>query len=117
MKPTIALLIVITASISISILASYITTITSFFPVRSWLYTEKSVLSPSPSSSLFLGPAGGSEIEGARGDVKPIQIYRTKIIPDIKDYYDILSVRLQLRYLCLSLGTNYGKFYVQTLLF
>ena len=91
MKPTIALLIVITAAISISILASYIVTITSFFPVRSWLYTEKSILSPSPSS-LFLGPSGGSEIEGARGDVKPIQIYRTKIIPDIKDYYAILSV-------------------------
>jgi hypothetical protein len=92
MKPTIALLVVITAAISISILASYIATITSFFPVRSWLYTEKSILSPSPSSSLFLGPSGGSEIQGARDDVKPIQIYRTKIIPKIKDYYDILSV-------------------------
>jgi hypothetical protein len=35
---------------------------------------------------------GGSEIKGARGDVKPIQIYRTKIIPEIKGYYDIVSV-------------------------
>jgi hypothetical protein len=92
MQPTIAFLIVITAAISISILASYIATITSFFPVRSWLYTEKSILPSSPSSSLFLGPTGGSEIKGARGNLKPIQIYRTKIIPDIKDYYDILSV-------------------------
>jgi hypothetical protein len=25
---------------------------------------------------------------------KPIQIYRTKIIPEIKDYYDILSASL-----------------------
>jgi hypothetical protein len=48
-------------------------------------------LSSSPSL-LFLGPNGGCEIKGARGDVKPIQIYRTKIIPEIKGYYDIVSV-------------------------
>src|SRR5712691_2189962 len=88
MQPTIVLFIVTTAAISISVLASYIATITSFFPVRSWLHPEKST----SSSSLFLGPTGGSEIKGARGDVKPIQIYKTRIIPDIKDYYDILSV-------------------------
>jgi len=91
MHSTIVLLIVVTAAISISILASYIATITSFFPVRSWFHTRESILSFSPSSS-FLGPTGGSEIKGARGDVKAIQIYRTNIIPDIKDYYDILSV-------------------------
>jgi hypothetical protein len=92
MQPTIVLVIVITfAAISISISASYIATITSYFPVRSWLQTEKSILSSSPSS-LLLGPTGSSEIKGARGDVKPIQIYRTKIIPEINDYYDILSV-------------------------
>src|SRR2546428_10452090 len=92
MQPTIVLLIVITyTAISISILASYIATITSFFPVRVWLHTEKNILSSSPSS-LFLGPTGGSEIKDAKGDVKPIQIYKTRIIPDIKDYYDILSV-------------------------
>ncbi|MFZ0895007.1 MAG: hypothetical protein WAZ77_10935 [Candidatus Nitrosopolaris sp.] len=90
MQPTFVLLIVITAAISISILASYIATITSFFPVRSWFHRE-SILSSSPSF-LFLGPNGGSEIKGARGDVKPIQIYRTKIIPEIKGYYDIVSV-------------------------
>jgi hypothetical protein len=91
MQPIIVLLIVLTfAAISISILASYIATITSFFPVRVWLHTEKNILS-SPSS-LFLGPTGGSEIKGTKGDVTPIQIYKTKIIPDIKDYYDILSV-------------------------
>jgi len=88
MQPTIVLLIVITSiAISISLLASYIATITSFFPVRSWLHPEKST-----SPSLLLGPTGFSEIKGAKGDVKPIQIYKTRIIPDIKDYYDILSV-------------------------
>jgi len=91
MQPTIVLLIVVTAAISISILASYIATITSFFPVRRWFHTRESILSPSPSF-LFLGPNGGSEIKGTRGDVKPIQIYRTKIIPEIKGYYDIVSV-------------------------
>jgi hypothetical protein len=69
-------------------------TTTSFFPVRSWLYTEKSILSSSPSS-LFLDQTGGSEIKGVRGDVKPIQIYRTSILPDIKDYYDVLSVSVR----------------------
>jgi hypothetical protein len=92
MQPAILLLIVVAfAAISISVLVSYIATTTSFFPVRSWLYKEKSILSPSPSS-LFLGQTGVSEIKGVRGDVKPIQIYRTRIIPDIKDYYDVLSV-------------------------
>ena len=33
-------------------------------------------------------------ITDARLDVKPIQIYRTKIVPGIKDYYDILSSRV-----------------------
>ena len=63
----------------------------SFFPSRGWLYTEKNILSTSPSS-LLLGPTGGSEIKGVRGDVTPIQIYRSIITPEVKDYYDILSV-------------------------
>src|SRR5919197_6186338 len=94
MQPTILLvIIVITAiAISVSILASYIATVMSFFPSRSWLYTEKSILSTSPSSSLLLGSTSGSEIKGVRGDVTPIQIYRSVITPEIKDYYDILSV-------------------------
>jgi hypothetical protein len=92
MQRTILLLIVVaSAAISISVLVSYIATTTSFFPVRSWLYQEKSILSSSPSS-LFLGQTGGSEIKSVRGDVKPIQIYRTGITPDIKDYYNVLSV-------------------------
>ena len=77
--------------VTLNILASYIATITSFFPSRSWLYTEKSILSTSPSS-LLLGPTGGSKIKGVRGDVTAIQIYRSTIIPEVKDYYDILSV-------------------------
>jgi hypothetical protein len=84
--------IVITSlAISGSILASYIATIMSLFPSRSWLYTKKSILFTSPSS-LLLGPASGSEIKGVGGDVTPIQIYRSIITPEVKDYYDILSV-------------------------
>jgi hypothetical protein len=73
------------AAISVSILVSYTATITLFLPIKSWLQTEKTILSSSPSLIL-------SELKGARADVKPIQIYRTKVIPEIKDYYDILSV-------------------------
>lgn len=99
MQPLIVLLVVVAiAAISISILASYVATITSFFPVRNWLLTEKSTLSSSSSSSpysLLLGSISGSEIKGARGDVKPIQLYKTSITPEIKDYYDILSVSVK----------------------
>jgi hypothetical protein len=93
MQPTIILVIIVITAIAISgsVLASYIATITSFFPLRSWLYTEKSILSTLPSS-LLLGPTGGGEIKGVRGDVTPIQIYRSNITPEVKDYYDILSV-------------------------
>ena len=94
MQPTILLAVVVTsAAISISILASYIATSTSFFPVRSWLYAEKTILSTSPSS-LLSGQAGSSEINGIRGDVIPVQIYRSNIIPKVKDYYDILLVSI-----------------------
>ncbi|HZD36044.1 MAG TPA: hypothetical protein VE130_12640 [Nitrososphaeraceae archaeon] len=65
----------------------------SFFPVGSWLYVEKNILSTSPYS-LILGPAGGSEIKDVRGDVTPVQIYRSDILPKVKDYYDILSVSI-----------------------
>ncbi|MFL6354974.1 MAG: hypothetical protein ACJ71C_00210, partial [Nitrososphaeraceae archaeon] len=93
MQPSILLVIIVITSIaiSVSILTSYIATITSFFLSRSWLYTEKSILSTSPSS-LLLGPTGGSEIKGVRGDVTAIQIYRSTITPEVKDYYDIISV-------------------------
>jgi hypothetical protein len=96
MQPTILLVIIVLTSIaiSVSILASYIATIMSFFPLRSWLYTEKSILSTSPSY-LLLGPTGGSEIKGVRADVTPIQIYRSIVIPEVKDYYDILSVSVK----------------------
>ena len=85
------IIVIISIAISVSILVSYIATIMSFFPLRSWLYIEKSILSTSPSS-LLLGPTGSSEIKGIRGDVTPIQIYRSIITPEVKDYYDILSV-------------------------
>jgi hypothetical protein len=93
MQSTNLLVIIVITSLAISgsILASYVATIMSLFPSRSWLYTEKSILS-TLSSSLLLGPASGSEIKGVRGDVTPIQIYRSIITPEVKDYYDILSV-------------------------
>ena len=92
MQFALLVIILITAiAISISVLASYIATIMSFFPSRSWLYPEKSILSPSPSS-LLLGSSSGSKIKGFKGDVTPIQIYRSIITPEVKDYYDILSV-------------------------
>jgi len=89
--PLLVIIVITTIAISVSVLASYIATIMSFFPSRSWLYPEKSILSTSPSS-LLLGPTGGNEIKGVRGDVRPIQIYRSNITPEVKDYYDILSV-------------------------
>jgi hypothetical protein len=97
MQPFVLLIVIASAAISISILVSYMATNTSFFPVRNLLQTEKNILSStsSPISSLLGSPTVSSEIRDARADVKPIQIYRTKIIPEIKDYYDILSARVQ----------------------
>jgi hypothetical protein len=89
--PLLVIIVITAIAISVSVLASYTATIMSFFPSRSWLYTENRILSTSPSS-LFLGPTGGSEIKGVRGDVTSIQIYRSNITPEVKDYYDILSV-------------------------
>jgi hypothetical protein len=91
MRPTILLVIIVTISIAIS--ASILATITSFFPSRSWLYTENNILSTSPYS-LLLGPTGYSEIKGVRGDVTPIQIYRVTTTPEVKDYYDIISANV-----------------------
>jgi hypothetical protein len=97
MQPFVLLIVIASAAaISISVLVSYMATNTSFFPVRNLLQTEKNILSSSsPIASLLGSPTSSSEIRDARGDVKPIQIYRTKIIPEIKDYYDILSARVQ----------------------
>jgi hypothetical protein len=89
--PLLVIIVITAIAISVSVLASYTATIMSFFPSRSWLYTENRILSTSPSS-LFLGPTGGGEIKGVRGDVTSIQIYRSNITPEVKDYYDILSV-------------------------
>src|SRR5919202_2595837 len=88
------IIVIISIAISVSILVSYIATIISFFPSRSWLYTEKSILSTSPSSLLLGSATGGSEIKGIRGDVTPIQIYRSIITPEVKDYYDIISANV-----------------------
>jgi hypothetical protein len=96
MQANFVLIIMVTSvAISISILASYIATVTSFFPVRSLVQTEKNTLPSSSLSSLLLSPTSGKEISDARGDVKPIQIYRTKIVPEIENYYDILSASVE----------------------
>lgn len=85
MRPLVLIIVIIimSATISVSTLVSYTATMSSFFPIRSWL--QKEIILSSPSLVL-------SEVKGGKGDVKPIQIYRTKVIPGIKDYYDILSV-------------------------
>jgi hypothetical protein len=78
---------------SLSILISYLSTINLFFPIKNMFEKQQAninnhyLFSPSlllPSSS------SNSEIKDPKGDVKPIQIYRTNIIPKIKDYYDIV---------------------------
>jgi hypothetical protein len=94
MQYFVLLIVIASLAISISILVSYMATNTSFFPVRSLVQAEKNILSSSPSSSLLSSPTSTSEITDARLDVKPIQIYRTKIVPGIKDYYDIISLRV-----------------------
>ena len=60
--------------------------------VVDYLLTSCPVWRGHSPSSLLLGPIGGSEIKSVRGDVTPIQIYRSIITPEVKDYYDILSV-------------------------
>jgi hypothetical protein len=95
MQHFVLLIVIASSAISISILVSYMATTTPFFPVRSLVQTEKNILSSySPTSSLLASPTSTSEITDARLDVKPIVIYRTKIVPGIKDYYDILSSRV-----------------------
>jgi hypothetical protein len=94
MQHFVLLIVIASLAISISILVSYMATNTSFFPVRSLMQTEKNILSSSSTSSLLASPTSTSEITDARLGVKPIQIYRTKIVPGIKDYYDILSLRV-----------------------
>ena len=87
--------------ISIAILISYSITINSFFPINNLLVIQKEKIN---TDSLFLGhlllPHSGnfgsinSTIIDPKGDVRQIQIYRSKTIPEIKDYYDILSTNI-----------------------
>jgi hypothetical protein len=79
--------------ISISIAISYLSTINSFFPIKTWFENRVNVVMSSLLS--FHSPLHGHNsivsVISKKGDVQPIQIYKTSIIPKFEDYYDILS--------------------------
>ncbi len=85
------LITIITISISIAI--SYLSTINSFFPIKNWF--EKRVNVVISSLLSFHSPLSDHNsivsVISKKGDVQPLQIYKTPIIPKFKDYYDILS--------------------------
>jgi len=81
--------------IFIMILTSYLTSINPFSILYNLFEKQKEY---SKINSLFSSPLllsnsasnSNNEIKDPKGDVKPIQIYATNIIPLNKDYYDIL---------------------------
>ena len=81
--------------IFIIILTSYLTSNNPFSIIRNLFEKQKEY---SKINSLFSSPlllsnsatSSNNEIKDSKGDVKPIQIYTTNIIPLDKDYYDIL---------------------------
>ena len=81
--------------IFIIILTSYLTSINPFSIIHNLFEKQKEY---SKINSLFSSPlllsnsasSSNNEIKDPKGDVKPIQIYTTNIIPLNKDYYDIL---------------------------
>ena len=86
--------------ISILILIYYLNSINPF-PIISNLIEKQKESSKInylfPSSLLLSNPGSNSdlEIKDSQGDVKPIQIYKTNIIPLNKDYYDILMASVK----------------------
>ncbi len=96
---TIIFILIAITSISISMIVSYLATINSFFPIEKWLKQRVNIIISSISSynSPLTNYSGiVSTIGGVKGDVKPIQIYKTNIIPKIKDYYDIISASVKI---------------------
>ena len=81
--------------IFIMILTSYLTSINPFSILYNLFEKQKEY---SKINSLFSSPlllsnsanSSNNDIKDPKGDVKPIQIYTTNIIPLNKDYYDIL---------------------------
>jgi len=81
--------------IFIIILTSYLTSNNPFSIIRNFFEKQKEY---SKINSLFSSPlllsnsanSSNNDIKDPKGDVKPIQIYTTNIIPLNKDYYDIL---------------------------
>jgi hypothetical protein len=86
--------------IFIIILVYYLTSF-NLFPELNYLFDqqkEHSKVNSLFSSTLLLSNSGSSsdiEIKDSQGDVKPIQIYKTNIIPMKRDYYDILLGRVK----------------------
>jgi hypothetical protein len=87
--------------ISIAIIVSYSITINSFFPINNLLVIQKEKIN---TDSLFAGHlllpynsnfgSINSKTIDPKGDVRQIQIYKSNTIPEIKDYYDILSTNI-----------------------
>jgi hypothetical protein len=81
--------------IFIIILTSYLTSNNPFSIIHNFFEKQKEY---SKINSLFSSPlllsnsanSSNNDIKDPKGDVKPIQIYTTNIIPLNKDYYDIL---------------------------
>lgn len=87
-------LVITIISLSISISVSYLSTANSFFPIKNWLEKRANEIMPSLFSfhpQLYDHNSAISIIKSEKGDNQPMQIYKTTIIPEIKDYYHILS--------------------------
>ncbi|HEY6536740.1 MAG TPA: hypothetical protein VIY08_13220 [Candidatus Nitrosocosmicus sp.] len=74
-------------------MVSYYSTINSFLPVEKWFKFRMHVLMSSYSDYVMANNPKNmiSYINNTGSEIKPVQIYRTNIIPDFKNYYEILS--------------------------
>ncbi len=79
--------------ILICCILSYYSTINSFLPVKKWIELRTHILMTSYSNHLELTNSKNmiSYIKSTGNEVKPVQIYKTNIVPDFKDYYKILT--------------------------
>jgi hypothetical protein len=84
-------------SLSVSVFISYLSTVTSFFPIKYWLEKRANDIIPSlqPFHSQLPDHNGVvSMIKNKRENIQPVQIYKSAIIPKIKEYYDIISASI-----------------------
>ena len=79
--------------ILICCMVSYYSTINSFLPVKKWFEFRTHVLMSSYSDHIVANNSKNmiSYINNTRSEIKPVQIYKTNIIPDFKNYYEIQS--------------------------